>query len=154
MKTELHPAWYPEATVTCQCGNTWTTGATVPEIRTEICSACHPFFTGEQRIVDTEGRVDKFIKRLQRRDALRENVETQREGEALPTDVSIDELGLSKRFTKVLADNEVFTAGDILKLFEDEGDDGVLGFSGIGQAALIEIKKSLRSQGFELPVEE
>ena len=67
MKTQIHPTWYPQATVLCQCGNTWQTGATVEEIRTEICSACHPFFTGEQRIVDTEGRVDKFTKKYQRK---------------------------------------------------------------------------------------
>ena len=81
MKTDLIPAWYREATVVCQCGNTWETGATVPEIRTEICSACHPFFTGEQRIVDTEGRVDKFMKRLERRDSMREDADAQREGD-------------------------------------------------------------------------
>ena len=68
MKEKLHPTWYPEAKVTCACGNSWTTGATVAEIRTDICSACHPFYTGEQRIVDTEGQVDRFMKRLQVRD--------------------------------------------------------------------------------------
>jgi large subunit ribosomal protein L31 len=50
--------------VRCACGNTWTTGSTVPELRTDVCSKCHPFFTGEQRIVDTEGRVDRFYRRL------------------------------------------------------------------------------------------
>lgn len=65
MKEELHPEYYPEAVVRCACGNTWTTGSTVPELRTDVCSACHPFFTGEQRIVDTEGRVDRFYRRLE-----------------------------------------------------------------------------------------
>jgi large subunit ribosomal protein L31 len=55
MKTDIHPKWFPEATVTCSCGKTWTTGATVEHIRTDICSNCHPFYTGEQRIIDTEG---------------------------------------------------------------------------------------------------
>ncbi len=64
MKENIHPAWYPEATVICACGNTWTTGATTPELRTDICSACHPFYTGEQRIVDTEGQVDRFMRRM------------------------------------------------------------------------------------------
>ncbi len=64
MRENIHPKWYPEARVTCACGNTWTVGATVPEIRTDVCSACHPFYTGEQRIVDTEGQVDRFMKRL------------------------------------------------------------------------------------------
>lgn len=51
----------------CSCGNTWLTGSTVPEIRTDVCSSCHPFYTGEQRIVDTAGQVERFMKRLERR---------------------------------------------------------------------------------------
>jgi large subunit ribosomal protein L31 len=68
MKEGIHPKWYPEAKVSCaSCGNTWTVGAAVPEIRTDVCSNCHPFYTGQQRIVDTEGQVDRFIKRLEKR---------------------------------------------------------------------------------------
>ena len=66
MKPKIHPKYYPEAQVTCACGNAWTTGATVPEMKVDICSACHPFYTGEQRIVDTAGQVDRFMKRLER----------------------------------------------------------------------------------------
>jgi large subunit ribosomal protein L31 len=65
MKEGIHPTYYPDATVRCACGNTWTTGSTVKEIHTDVCSACHPFFTGEQRIVDSEGQVDRFYRRLQ-----------------------------------------------------------------------------------------
>jgi large subunit ribosomal protein L31 len=64
MKTGIHPEYYAEATVTCSCGNTYTTGATKPELRVEICNQCHPFFTGEQRIVDTEGRVERLKRRF------------------------------------------------------------------------------------------
>ena len=67
MKEKIHPKYYPEATVTCACGNTWTTGATQESIRTDVCSACHPFFTGEQRIVDTAGQVERFIRRLEKK---------------------------------------------------------------------------------------
>jgi len=63
MKTKIHPKYYDNAKVTCFCGNTFTTGSTQPEIRVEICSKCHPFFTGEQRIADTMGRVERFKKR-------------------------------------------------------------------------------------------
>ncbi len=63
MKKDIHPKYYPEAKVICACGNTWTTGSTQPEVRTEMCSACHPFFTGEQRIVDTAGQVERFERR-------------------------------------------------------------------------------------------
>ncbi len=71
MKTGIHPKYYPEAKVTCSCGNTWTTGSTQPEIHTDVCSACHPFYTGEQRIVDTAGQVDRFMKRLRTKDEIR-----------------------------------------------------------------------------------
>lgn len=64
MKPQIHPAWYPEAKVTCLCGNTFTVGSTKPDLRVEICSRCHPFFTGEQRIVDSEGRVERFKRRF------------------------------------------------------------------------------------------
>ena len=68
MKTDIHPTYFEDATVTCACGTTWTTGSTKKEIRVEICSSCHPFFTGEMnRIVDTEGQVDRFYKKLQAR---------------------------------------------------------------------------------------
>lgn len=60
MKAKIHPKWYPKAKVTCACGNTFTVGSSVPEIQVEICSACHPFFTGEMKYVDTMGRVEKF----------------------------------------------------------------------------------------------
>jgi large subunit ribosomal protein L31 len=68
MKAGIHPTWYPEAKVSCaSCGRAWTVGAAIPEIRTDVCSNCHPFYTGQQRIVDTEGQVDRFIKRLEKR---------------------------------------------------------------------------------------
>ena len=60
MKQNLHPNWFDEAKVTCACGNSFTTGSTVDSIRVEICAKCHPFFTGQQKFVDTLGRVDKF----------------------------------------------------------------------------------------------
>lgn len=63
MKTATHPVYYPDAKVTCSCGKTWTAGSTRTEIRVELCSNCHPFFTGEQRIVDTEGRVERLRRR-------------------------------------------------------------------------------------------
>lgn len=63
MRTAIHPQWYPEAVVYCVCGNTFTTGSTKPELRVEICNRCHPYFTGEQRIVDTEGRVERIKRR-------------------------------------------------------------------------------------------
>ncbi len=60
MKQTIHPKWYPKATVACACGNAFTVGATKPELRVEICSHCHPFFTGEMKFVDSLGRVERF----------------------------------------------------------------------------------------------
>lgn len=65
MKKGIHPKYGP-AVVTCACGNTFQTRATRPEIRIEICSACHPFFTGKQKILDTEGRVERFKQKYAR----------------------------------------------------------------------------------------
>ena len=62
MKKGIHPTYIP-AKVVCACGNTFETHSTIPEIRVEICSACHPFFTGRQKIVDTAGRVEKFMRK-------------------------------------------------------------------------------------------
>lgn len=60
LKQKIHPKYYTDAVVTCSCGNTFTTGSTIPELKVEICSACHPFFTGQEKLIDTEGRVEKF----------------------------------------------------------------------------------------------
>lgn len=61
---DIHPKYYPEAKVTCACGNSFSIGSTVPEIHVEICSMCHPFYTGKQKLVDTARRVEKFQARL------------------------------------------------------------------------------------------
>jgi len=60
MKKDIHPKYYKNAKVICACGNEFTTGSTVQEIKTELCSACHPFYTGKQKLVDTARRVEKF----------------------------------------------------------------------------------------------
>ena len=63
MKKEIHPEYYA-STVTCSCGNTFVTGATKPTLRVEICSKCHPFYSGQQRVVDTEGRIERLRRRF------------------------------------------------------------------------------------------
>ena len=60
MKEKIHPEYYPEAKVTCSCGNVFAVGSTQKDIKTEICSKCHPFYTGEQKIIDAQGQVQKF----------------------------------------------------------------------------------------------
>ena len=64
MKEKIHPTWHTDARVHCSCGATFTTGSTLKEIGVEVCSQCHPLFTGQQKFVDTAGRVDKFNQRI------------------------------------------------------------------------------------------
>ncbi len=63
MKAEIHPKYYAEAKVTCVCGNTFVTGSTAKELNVDICNECHPFYTGKQKLLDTEGRIERFNKR-------------------------------------------------------------------------------------------
>jgi large subunit ribosomal protein L31 len=70
MKKNIHPQYYPEAKIVCACGNVITTGSARPEMKVEVCSACHPFYTGKKRLVDTTGRVDRFKKRMEKSEKL------------------------------------------------------------------------------------
>lgn len=150
MRENIHPQWYPEARVICACGNTWTVGSTVQELRTDVCSACHPFYTGEQRIVDTEGQVDRFMKRLLERDR-RLAEEEAREQERTSPDVPIMELGLEKRYANIFIENGIEVIGDLLARWNEGGDEAILAISGIGRKVLADTKKLLRARGYEIP---
>jgi large subunit ribosomal protein L31 len=153
MREQIHPKWYPEAKVTCACGEAWTVGATVPEFRVEVCAKCHPFFTGEQRIVDTEGQVDRFMRRLQaREEAL---VEQERRKATLTSpELPITKLELGKRIERVLSDAGIETVGDILERLSASGDESLTDVKGFGLKALADLKKGLRSRGYVLPGDE
>lgn len=71
MKKDLHPEYYPAAQIKCACGNVITVGSTMPEIQTELCSNCHPFYTGKQKLVDTARRVEKFAAKAGAKDSLK-----------------------------------------------------------------------------------
>jgi len=83
MKAEIHPKYVP-ARVTCACGNSFVTRATVPAIRVDICANCHPFFTGRQKIVDTEGRVERFRQRYGRYEKEAQARQAQAKGAKAP----------------------------------------------------------------------
>ncbi len=150
MREGIHPKWYPDAKVTCaSCGTTWTVGATKPTLQVDVCSVCHPFYTGEQRIVDTEGRVDRFMKRLE----IRTNIATEQSAKASGSpDFPLTELGLGRQYTELLASNGMTTASEFIQRLEEGGDDKILELRGIGRKVLTDIKKKLRSRGYELPV--
>jgi large subunit ribosomal protein L31 len=150
MKKGIHPTYYTDAQVICACGNTWTTGSTRKVIRTEVCSKCHPFFTGQQqRLLDVEGQVDRFYKKLQAR---QEIVETQkaRETAKVSPDRTIVELAMGSRPTDALAKAGISNVGQFLTKL-GEGEDVVLAIEGFGRKSLIDLKKKLRQLGYELP---
>ena len=70
MKKDIHPKYYKKAKIICACGNTFEVGSTVPEIHVEICSACHPFYTGKQKLVDDRGRVQRFERMMKKKSEL------------------------------------------------------------------------------------
>lgn len=88
MKQGIHPQFYENTKVTCVCGNTFTTGSTLPEIRVEVCNKCHPFFTGEMKFVDTLGRVERFQKKQEKAKEIQtakvKKIEEQRQKPARP----------------------------------------------------------------------
>ena len=150
MKQGIHPAWH-ETMVRCMtCGTTWTTGSTAESLTVEICSNCHPFYTGEQRIVDTEGRVDKFMKRLQQRDEIKTTLD-QVLADRTSLDLPITDLGIGVRYTNILEENGIIVVSDVLERLGDEDDENsILAIQGIGRKVVSDMKKSLRSRGYEI----
>ena len=151
MKEKIHPTYYPDAKVTCAtCGRTWTTGSTKKELRVDICSNCHPFFSGEaQRIIDIEGQVDRFYKKLSARQTYVETKKAQEAAKKAP-ERPIAELGLSTRATEALKKAGVAQVSQLLDRMTT-GDANVLAIEGFGQKSLIDAKKKLRALGYELP---
>jgi large subunit ribosomal protein L31 len=121
-----------------------TVGSTMPEINVEIWSGTHPFYTGTQRLLDTEGQVDRFMRRLQRREELHAAVEEEAERRD-PSKLTVDSMSLGTRATNALNESDVTTVGDVMALLE-KGDDALLALPGIGQKALIDIKRFLRAE--------
>ena len=149
MKQGIHPTYYPDAQIICACGNTWTTGSTKKVIHTDVCSKCHPFYTGEQRIVDTEGQVDRFYKKLQARQQYVQDAEA-REAARTSLERPIAELGLSERPTEMLAKAGITTVRQALDRFA-QGEASLLSIEGFGRKSLADLKKSLRKFGYDLP---
>jgi large subunit ribosomal protein L31 len=143
MKEGIHPEWYPNANVVVDGEVVATVGSTQPEIRVEIWSGTHPFYTGTQRLLDTEGQVDRFMRRLQRREEYQAQ-QAAAEEEAQETNISVEAMGLGSRVEKALIAAEATIAQDLIELIE-QGDDALLALPGIGQKALIDIKRYLRA---------
>jgi large subunit ribosomal protein L31 len=151
MKTDIHPTYFTDAKVTCaSCGNTWTTGSTKKELRVDICSKCHPFFTGEaSRILDIEGQVDRFYKKLSVRQTYVEQQKAKEELKGSP-ERPIEELGIAARAVEALKTAGITNVGQFLEKLNG-GNEALLAIPGFGQASLTSAKKKLRSLGYELP---
>ena len=149
MKEAIHPQYFTEAKVVCACGNSWVTGSTVEVIQTDVCSECHPFYTGEQRIVDTEGQVDRFYKKLQaRQDYIKEKED--RVAELTSPDILITELEIGKRAISALTKEGIENVGQAMELLA-QGDEKLLAIDGFGRKSLADLKRRLKSRGFILP---
>jgi large subunit ribosomal protein L31 len=148
MKTDIHPKYFPNATVTCSCGNTWHTGSTKEVIHTDMCGQCHPFYTGEQRMVDTEGQVDRFYKKLQTRDAFRAQQAAREATKATTPDQPVNSLELGARPEAALTGAGLHTVADVLERLETQGEEAFLTIEGFGRKSLIDLKKRLRARGF------
>ncbi|MBV6395121.1 MAG: 50S ribosomal protein L31 [Anaerolineales bacterium] len=148
MKEKIHPDFY-EAKVTCaSCGATWVTGSTRKELRVDICSNCHPYFTGEAaRLLDIEGQVDRFYKKVK---AAQTHVEEKKAREAAKLERPISELELSDRATNALIKAGIKNIPQFLEKIS-AGDEALLAIDGFGRKALIDARKKLRALGFDLP---
>jgi large subunit ribosomal protein L31 len=151
MKPKIHPTYYTEAQVVCaSCGSKWTTGSTRKSIHVEVCSKCHPFFSGEQaRILDVEGQVDRFYKKLQVRQEYVDLQKAKEEARKAPPK-PVTELDLGIRVTGALEKAGITTIAQLMTKL-GEGDEAALAIEGFGRKALIDSKKKIRAMGYDLP---
>jgi len=148
MKQGIHPKYYPNAVVTCSCGNSWTTGSTIPEIRTDICSQCHPFYTGEQRIVDTAGQVERFMTRLKKYGSHEEEkasrqAQAQKKAQSTFLNQQLIALDLPDRVFSILSDADYITVGDVVKQLT-ENEAALLELGGFGPKSLDQLKEKVQ----------
>jgi large subunit ribosomal protein L31 len=150
MKADIHPTVY-DAKVTCaSCGNTWVTTSTKKELRVDVCSNCHPFYTGESaKLLDVEGQVDRFYKKITAAQSFAEQQKAKEES-LVVTNRPVDDLALTPRATESLKKAGLLTIGMVVEKLA-EGDSALTEIAGFGQSALTNAKKKLRALGVELP---
>lgn len=144
MKPDTHPEWYPEAEVVFDGEVVMTVGSTQPRLVVDVWSGTHPFYTGEQRLLDTEGQVDRFMRRLKVQQDLAAAREVE-EVKADPRTAEIAVIGLEDRVIESLTEAGFTTVGDLLDVIEDD-EDKLLSLTGVGQTVLINIRKHLRME--------
>jgi large subunit ribosomal protein L31 len=151
MREKIHPNWYPNATITClACGKEWTMGSTQERIRVDICSNCHPFYTGEQKIVDTEGMVDKFLKRLQDRDQRLAQAKAKAEAKQ-NANVPLDTLGMAARYVQIFNNAGINQVSELIAKFQQEGgEEELLALPGIGVKIIADAKRKISEMGYKI----
>jgi large subunit ribosomal protein L31 len=147
MKEGIHPKYYPEAKVACSCGNTWTTGSTREMLRTDVCNQCHPFYPGEQRIIDTAGQVDRFMKRLTSFSSHQEDAKSRQAALLKKTEQKflkqqVVALDLSDELFQVLHDSNIITVGDLAKKVASD-KQGLLALKGVDDKVVADIETKL-----------
>jgi large subunit ribosomal protein L31 len=152
VKADIHPKWYVDAKITCaSCGMVWNIPGTNQAIRVDICSNCHPFYTGEQKIVDTEGMVDKFLSRLQARDQ-RVAERRAKEDAKQNADLPLETLELGKRYEKILVEAGITTISQLIAKFQTPaGEEEILALPGIGVKVLADAKRRISELGYKIP---
>ena len=151
MKKKGHPKYYPEARFICTCGtgNEWVGGSTQPEVRLVICSNCHPFYTGEQRIVDTAGQVERFRRRFQHfEEHKKEQVDRKQQVIEKTKTTFLNQqllaLDLPDRLFQILSEENYVTVGDIIKVF-DEDSEKFMDLEGFGPKSLEQLQEKIES---------
>lgn len=114
MKPEIHPEYHSVARVNCSCGNSWVTGSTQAEINVNICSQCHPFYTGEQRIIDSVGRVERFVRRLESRQSAEARQQIEEEAR--------QEADAAARRARARGDDPAAAAAEVIARYEEEAE--------------------------------
>jgi large subunit ribosomal protein L31 len=148
MRSDIHPTTYDTKVTCASCGKTWITISTKKELRLDVCSNCHPFFTGEAaRMLDVEGQVDRFYKKLSARQSYVEQ-QKAKEDSLNVTNRSVDDLALTPRAADALKKAGVLSIGQLVEKIE-AGQEALSGISGFGQSALTAAKKKLRAMGVE-----
>lgn len=143
MKEETHPEWYPEAEVVHDGEVVMTVGSTQPRLVVDVWSGTHPFYTGKNVILDTEGQVERFMRRLETQQEMAAAKEKEAPVKKDPRTMEIGIVGLDKRAENALVEAGFSTVGDLLAAVEED-EDKILAVQGVGQTALINIRKHLR----------
>lgn len=147
MKKDIHPKWYPNAKVICNGEVVMEVGSTKPELRVDVWSGNHPFYTGEQRIIDSGGQVERFMNRLNsysqaQSDAEKRQKEAVQKAEKRFLKQQLAALDLNDQVSQILLDNNVVTVGDLATKLDND-PDSLLALEGVDQKSLDEAKGML-----------